>query len=180
MNKIIVVVAMPGAGESVATDYMVKQGYQRLYFGQVTFDELKKRGLSTNEKNERMVREELRKKYGMAAYAILNLPKLKKLVQKGNVVIQSLYSWAEYLTLRKEYKENFTVLCIYAPPKLRYQRLKERTERPLSFKKSRERDYAEIENLDKGGPIAMADYTVVNDGTLEELYKRIDDILKGI
>ena len=35
---------------------------------------------------------------------------------------------------------------------------------------------AEIENIDKGGPIAMADFTVVNDGTPAELCGSLDAI----
>jgi len=39
------------------------------------------------------------------------------------------------------------------------------------------RDYAEIENIAKGGPIAMADYTICNTGTLENYKKQIDEML---
>jgi hypothetical protein len=36
------------------------------------------------------------------------------------------------------------------------------------------RDWSEIENLEKGGPIAIADYFIINDGSLEQLHQRID------
>ena len=32
----------------------------------------------------------------------------------------------------------------------------------------------EIENLEKGGPIAIADYFIINDGSLEQLHQKID------
>ena len=35
------------------------------------------------------------------------------------------------------------------------------------------RDFAEIENIEKGGPIVMADFTIVNTGTIEELKEKL-------
>jgi dephospho-CoA kinase len=63
------------------------------------------------------------------------------------------------------------LIAIYAPPKLRYKRLSKRINRkydknlrmrPLNQSEAESRDNAEIENLEKGGPIAMADYTLIN------------------
>ena len=45
----------------------------------------------------------------------------------------------------------------------------------LTPKQANERDHAEIENLEKGGPIAMADYTIVNEFTLDQLKDGIRD-----
>ena len=44
----------------------------------------------------------------------------------------------------------------------------------------RERDRSEIENLEKGGPIVAADYYVLNNGTIEDLKNRVDEILTEI
>jgi dephospho-CoA kinase len=43
----------------------------------------------------------------------------------------------------------------------------------LTYEEARGRDYAEIENIEKGGPIAMADFTVVNDSDLQNLYSQL-------
>lgn len=81
---------MPGAGKSVVSDFFVKRGYQFLRFGQITLDTVKERKLPLNEASEKSVRESLRKKYGMAAYAILNYPKFKLLLKNGNVIADGL------------------------------------------------------------------------------------------
>ena len=47
----------------------------------------------------------------------------------------------------------------------------------LDFKGAELKDFAEIENLEKGGPIAIADYTIVNDGSIEEMYSDLDKFL---
>ena len=43
-----------------------------------------------------------------------------------------------------------------------------------------QRDWAEIENLEKGGPIAIADYFIHNDSDLENLHKQIDSVLASL
>ena len=49
-----------------------------------------------------------------------------------------------------------------------------RIERPMQPHEVDQRDWSEIENLEKGGPIAIADYFIINDGSLEQLHQKID------
>lgn len=187
-NKIICVVGMPGAGKSVVSDELVRNGFSYLRFGQITIDKIKEEGLEVNEINEKKIREGLRKEYGMGAYATLNIPKFDELLKKSNVVGDGLYSWSEYKILKEKYDEAMYIIAIYAPPKLRYERLTSRSDtndkavrfRPLTEDQAKSRDYAEIENIEKGGPIAMADFTIINTGTIEETKERVRDILRLI
>ena len=78
------------------------------------------------------------------------------------VVLDGLYSWEEYVYLKTKFPQ-IQLLCIFAPPSLRYARLAVRTTRPLSKDVAQSRDVAEIEHLNKGGPIALADFTIMND-----------------
>ena len=180
---------MPGSGKSVFSDYFVSRGYQFVRFCQITLDIVKKKGLSPNEKNERKIREDVRKKYGMAAFAILNYPKFCKLLKNGHVIADGLYSWAEYKYLKKRLGNQMIVVAIYAPPKMRHVRIslrkmpKEDTDlrnRPFTIEEAEKRDYAEIEKLDKGGSIAMADYTLVNTKSKKYFIKQIAALYKEI
>jgi dephospho-CoA kinase len=173
MNKIIALVGMCGSGKSVVNDYFKERGYFSVYFGGITMDELQKRNLETNPGNEKMVREELRKTHGPAAYAILNLPKIEAALQDGNVIIDGLYSWSEYKILKEKFGETLKIIAVFAAPGTRYERLSHRDIRPISPQDAQKRDYAEIENIEKGGPIAMADYTLVNDDTIDRLLAQL-------
>jgi dephospho-CoA kinase len=173
---------MCGSGKSIACDVLREQGWDYLRFGQITIDRLKAEGREITEANEREMRESLRKEHGMGAYALLSLPRIEELLEKNDVVIDGLYSWSEYKALRERFEERFTVVCIYASPETRYSRLEERVHdeqdlehrmRTLTQEQAKERDYAEIENLEKGGPIAMADHTIVNEASLEDLLQAI-------
>lgn len=188
-NKIICVVGMPGAGKSLVADQLPEHGFAYVRFGQITLDKLKELGLSPSEANEKKVREDFRKEYGMGAFALLNIPKIEALLAKSHVAVDGLYSWSEYKILKEKYGKRMYVLAVYAPPELRRERLekrkldeKDRAQRfrPLKEKEAKARDYAEIENLEKGGPIAMADFTILNIGTIDELKKQVKEIIEDV
>ena len=95
-------------------------------------------------------------------------------------MLDGVYSWTEYVTLKKEFPGELTFVALVLPKKLRYRRVAERPERPFNHTEIMERDRSEIENLEKGGPIAAADYYILNDGTIEETNVKIDKILEEI
>ncbi len=179
MNKIIAIVGMCGSGKSIASDYLEKQGYAKVYFGGVTMQKLKEQGIEINPQTEKMMREKLRRDLGMGAYAKILLPEIKSLSQTGNVVLNGVYSWDEVIELNKELT-NLTIIGIVTDKHIRYQRLSIREIRPLTNVEAQTRDIAEIENSAKGGPIVYADYYIFNNGTLEEYYKRLDEILNEV
>ncbi|MBU1975609.1 MAG: AAA family ATPase [Nanoarchaeota archaeon] len=190
MNKIIAIAGMTGSGKSVVADFLVHKGFQFLRMGQICLDIVKERGLEPIEENERPIRENLRKEHGMGAFAKLNIPKINKLLEKGNVVTDNLMSWAEYNEFEEKYKDNFICIAVYASPKTRYARLAgrkydpdkdpEMRHRPASADQARIRDFKEIENIEKGGPIAMAHYTLINEGTKEDILKQCDELFQKI
>ncbi|MBU0979320.1 MAG: AAA family ATPase [Nanoarchaeota archaeon] len=178
MKRILAVVGMAGSGKTVATEGAVEQGFTPVYFGGITMEELKKRKLEVTELNERNVREALREEHGMAAFAKLSIPKIDAI--EGDVVIDGLYSWEEYKVLKEKYKDQLIVVAVYASPKTRYERLAIRPERPLKEEHAMARDLTEIENLDKGGPIAMADYTIISEGSIEQEKEDVKHVINKI
>ena len=176
--KVVAIVGMTGSGKSEVSRVFQEHGYAIIRFGDVTDIELKKRGLPLTEENERPVREAFRKQHGMAAYAILNLLRIDEALEESNVVVDGLYSWEEYLHLRKYYGDSFVVIAVYSSPETRYNRLSEREIRPLTAEEARSRDHAEIENINKGGPIAIADYTLINETSVNDLRVATERIIR--
>jgi dephospho-CoA kinase len=177
MNKVIAIVGMAGAGKSEVAKVFGDHGFTRVRFGDITDGEMKKRGMDVCEANERFCREILRKELGMAAYAILNRPRIDSALQATNVVADGLYSWEEYLSLKSYYGQRFGVVAVYSSPQTRYARLGCRQVRPLTCEEASSRDKSEIENLNKGGPIAMADFTITNESSLNDLQHQTEAIL---
>lgn len=183
-TKIIAIVGMCGSGKSILADELVKLGWGFVRFGQVTLDIAKERSVS-GEAEEKKIREEIRAKHGMGAFATLNLQKFDAVLAEKNLVADGLYSWSEYKILKNYYQNRLTIIAIYAPPSLRYERISKRfsdekdtalRNRNFTKEEARARDFAEIENIEKAGPIAMADYTIVNDGSMKEFKEKINKL----
>jgi dephospho-CoA kinase len=185
LNKLFAFVGMCGSGKSIACDVLKDLGWNYIRFGQITIDSLKAGGEPVTPENEKRMRENLRKEHGMGAFALLSIPRIDAALQKGPVVIDGLYSWSEYKILMGKYRKHLTVICIHASPGTRYGRLEARTTdpgdnevrmRPLTPDQAQARDYAEIENIEKGGPIAMADIMIVNETSEENLKAQIKEL----
>jgi dephospho-CoA kinase len=175
--KVVSIVGMTGAGKSVVSKVFEQNGFIRVRFGDVTDEEVKQRGLELNEVNERYIRELIRQEHGMSAYAKLNLPRINSALEHSDVVIDGLYSWEEYSFLKTYYGEDFWVVAVWSPPRTRYQRLTTRLERHLTLEEAANRDRAEIENINKGGPIAMADFTIKNKTSLADLRRETERVI---
>src|SRR5690606_3547510 len=96
------------------------------------------------------------------------------------VVFDGLYSWSEYKYLSELYGDELLVIAVTAPRAERYRRIlarKDSHRKYTSADQIQERDIAEIENLEKGGPIAFADYTLANDSSAEALVSKLQTII---
>ena len=175
--QVVSVVGMAGSGKSEVARVFERSGFARVRFGDITDEQIRKKGLELNEENERQVRQQLRDEHGMAAYAKLNLPRIDAALKSSNVVVDGLYSWEEYTLLKSRYGDGFHLVAVWASPRTRYGRLAKRRIRPLTAEEAAGRDVAEIENTNKGGPIAMADFTIINEFSLEDLERETSRVL---
>lgn len=93
MNKLIAIVGMSGTGKSVITDYLESIGWNKLYFGGITYKLMQEAGIerTPDGKSEKEFREKLRKDYGPECYAKFLEPDIKENLKKGNVVLDGLY-----------------------------------------------------------------------------------------
>ncbi len=178
--SIIAIVGMPGSGKSTAAQFFKKKGIPILRFGDQTDLGLKELGKEINEKNELWYRENIRKELGMAAMAIKILPRIVQTAKTHElIVLDGLYSWEEYLFLRKRYPD-LQLLCIYIPPHMRYLRLSSRSVRRLNDRQARNRDVTQITNLNTGGPIAMADYLIINNKNITEFHTDLENYYQKV
>ncbi|MDE2125172.1 MAG: AAA family ATPase [Armatimonadetes bacterium] len=178
MNRVIAVVGMTGSGKSLLCRELARRGCPVIYFGGIVLHEVQARGLALTPENERRVREELRAAEGMDVCAVRALPEIHELLEANrNVVVDGLYSFSEYRTLYAALGGRLIVAAVCSPRAMRYRRLAERPERPLTAAEAEARDIAEIEKIEKGGPIAMADITFLNDAGPEQMADAADRLI---
>ena len=180
--KIVAFVGLAGSGKSTAVEYLTQKGYPKVYFGGVVLDEVKKRGLELTPENEQTIRENLRESEGKDFVVKRIIEQLQHLINAGQhrIVADGLYTWTEYKALKHAFPGELTVVAVVTPRSIRHHRLNERPIRPLTAEQADQRDWAEIENLEKGGPIAIADHFIINDEGLEKLHIQIDAELRHI
>lgn len=176
-KTLIALLGMPGSGKTEVIEYLLStRSWPKVYFGEITMEEIKRRGLPLNNENERIVREDLRLIHGKEYYA-------KKMIEKIDamnapiVLVESLYSWTEYRVLKDRYDDALHTIAVIASPGVRYARLATRPKRPLSPEEAHKRDIAQIELLEQGGPIALADAYILNESNRETLYREVDKII---
>ena len=180
--KILAFVGLSGSGKSSAVDYLTDKHIPKVYFGGIVLDAMTQAGLEHTPENEQPFREALREREGKDFVVNRIVTQLRDLVAAGQhrIVADGLYTWTEYKILKKEFPGELTTVAIVAPKHLRHHRLTKRPVRPLTETEANQRDWAEIENLEKGGPIAIADHYLINNGDLDHLHDQIDDILRAM
>ena len=180
--NIVAFVELTRSGKTEAVNYVVGKGVPKVYFGGVILSAMKDAGIEWTEYNERQFREEIRAREGKDFVVKRIIKEIHDLASAGQhyIVADGLYTWTEYKALKHEFSSELTVVAVVAPKRLRHRRLTTRPVRPLTVEEANSRDWAEIENLEKGGPIAIADYFVHNDSSLDKLYQQIDCVLDDI
>ena len=180
--KIIAFVGLTGSGKSAAVEYLTDKGYPKVYFGGVIYAAMKKAGIPIGEENEKTFRVDIREREGKDFVVKEIIQEIRNLIDAGQkrIIADGLYTWDEYKIMKHEFHSELKFVAVITPKHLRYHRLESRAERPQTEAISIERDHNVIETMQKGGPIAMADYFVINDGDKEKLHQDIDAIVSEI
>lgn len=180
--KIVAFVGLTGSGKSSAVDYLTDKGYPKVYFGGVIYDAMDAAGIERTQENEKEFRVAIRKQEGEDFAAKRIIQQIHDLIDAGQrrIVADGIYSWTEYKIMKQEFPGELTVFAVVAPKHLRHHRLTMRPERPLTVEEANRRDWAEIEDIQKGGPIAIADHYIINNGNLDHFHEQIDTELDHI
>jgi len=180
INKVVVgITGMPGAGKGVFRRTIQRLGYPFVIMGDEVREEVKRRELKPTPENLAETMLNLRKIEGSAAIAKRCILKLKN--QPRQVVfIDGIRSLNEVEEFKKHFPM-FILITIHASPKTRYQRLirRRRSDDPTDWDTFMERDLREL-GIGMGDVISVADYMIVNEGTIRQLKQKTLQFIKKV
>jgi dephospho-CoA kinase len=179
---IIGITGTNGSGKTIVCKYFIDRGFEYFSLSDILRNKMKEQNVAITRESLRQLGNELREKYGPGILAELLLPHIK---DKDNVVVDSIRNIYEIEKFRKNL-HNFVLIGVDAPVEVRYLRVRERSREGETFQMTLE-EFIESENKEKSGNIfhqqidkclSFADVLIINDGTVEELYSKLEKICK--
>lgn len=173
-----------GAGKGTIVEYLQKK-YNFSHFSARDFitKEIVKRDLLINRDSMREVANDLREK-NSPSYVAEGLYLQAKEEGKDSV-IESLRTLGEIQALKS--KGNFYLFAVDAEPQMRYNRILKRSSETdnVSFEKFKENEAQESLNKEAHKQnlpacISQANFIFDNNGSFEDLYKQIDNVIEKI
>ncbi len=172
---VVAVTGMPGSGKSTVARIIAERlGYPLLVMGDVVREEVARRGLELTVYNVEAVARELRELRGPGAIAELIVERARALNAPG-IVVDGVRSLDEVKVLSKLGK--VYIVAVHSPPSIRFQRMiGRRREGDIGgLEEFKFRDEANLK-LGIGNVIALADYMIVNNSTLEKLVEEAERV----
>lgn len=181
--KIIGIVGLVGAGKDTAASYLKnKYNYEIISYSDLVHEKVKEENLVPTRENLQKIAKKYRELYGMDYFARLAVEKAVKALATGHekIILKELRK-KEDVEYPKKYFKNFYVIEIYADQKIRFERLKKRksSKDPATWEEFLKQEENE-KLLGFHEALQYADFIINNNGSLEELYSNLDEIVKRI
>ncbi|MDH5386780.1 MAG: AAA family ATPase, partial [Candidatus Aminicenantes bacterium] len=165
-----------GSGKGEVASFFVKKGYAYHSLSDIIREELRKQGQTITRDNLIRMGNLMREQFSPDILARLVMKKVK-----GNAVIDSIRNPKEVEFLKNQV--GFILISVDAPVEIRYERVKKRgrEESASTLQEFMAKEAEEMTAKERGQQLQvcmkMADYTIQNDGTLQDLHKKLEEFL---
>lgn len=178
---LIAVTGLPGSGKSIVARMLAEElGFYLVSMGDLVREEVARRGLELTPANIEIIATKLREEKGPDAVARLLLEKLRdRVAGHPGIVIDGVRSIEEVRVLESLGK--VCVVGVHSSPRTRLERLLKRG-RVGDVRDIKEFMMRDLYNLSYGvgNLLALADYMIVNDSTLDALVEAVRRLAREI
>lgn len=174
--KIYVTTGMPGAGKEEFLRCCEERGAKVIRMGDIVRQRAKELELDPSDSSVGTLANEERRRYGKDVWAKRTIP----FIGGELVCIDGSRNPEEIDAFRKAFGEDLKVVAIHSSAQTRFERLKTRArqDQPQTRAEFDARDRREL-GWGLGDLIALSDFMIVNESTIDDLRKRIGEFLDG-
>jgi len=169
------------SGKGEVVKHLKTKGFEHYVYSDILKEIAKQRDIELTRENLQKLGNDIKKE--TRSLGILSKKMLKK-IKTDKAVVDGIRNADEIRELRK--KRDVYIIGINASQRLRYERIRKRNREgdPKTFSEFKRLDNLENRGKTKGQEInkclKMADFTIINNGSLEQLHKEIGKILETI
>ena len=186
--KVIGLIGTIGSGKDIVREILEKKfnTVSVILSDLLETNALKKRGIKITRTMQQNLGDELRQKYGTHVLAKIAIDFMKKTSEIK--IIDGIRNPGEVDFLRQQFSDDLKLIAIDAPQQVRFERIvkRNRDSDPKTWE-----EFVAVDERDQGKDqpeygqkvrkcIEMADVVIQNDGSLEELKKKVEEIIKQL
>lgn len=178
--KIIGAVGQIGSGKDTVIMYISNRlSIPTISIGDIAREIARNEGLPATRENLQKITQKRYEQFGNTYFIEETIRKIKH-ANIDRMLITGIRAPTDVTTLRKNFHDNFLLICVTANKKTRFQRLAKRAEPrdPKTWKEFRDQDEAEEEIFQLTEACKLADLRIENNGTAEELFQNVDKIIE--
>lgn len=147
--------------------------------GDIAREIVRNEGLPATRENLQMITEKCYERFGKTYFVEETIRRIRR-ANQSRMLITGIRAPTDITTLRENFQSDFVLICVTADKRKRFQRLLARGEPrdPKTWQEFLRQDRAEENIFQITEACSLADYRIDNNGTVEELFQRIDRIIK--
>jgi dephospho-CoA kinase len=178
--KIIGAVGQIGSGKDTVIRYISNRlSIAAISIGDIAREIARNEGLPATRENLQKITEKRYEQFGRTYFIEETIRKIRH-ANIDRILITGIRAPTDVATLRKNFHEDFLLICVTANKKTRFQRLAKRAEPrdPKTWKEFLDQDEAEEKIFTLTEACKLADYRIENNGTAEELFQKVEEIIE--
>lgn len=172
------------SGKGVISDFLKENGLEYLSLSQEVREEAKLREIPIERKYLQDLGNQMREEEGLE---VLAKRAIKKIDKDKNYIIDAIRNTGEVHELRRVFQDNFYLIGVDGELEIRWRNMQNRGKEsdPKTFEGFLEIDNRDYEENERNGQqvkkcMELADYHVLNNGTIEDLKEKIKIVYKEI